>query len=185
MTSAAAFRYARALVDVVTDPASAKKPGEALEELRAVDTMVAESADLRAALMTPAIPGSRKKAVLGQLMDELAISKVIRNFLFVIVDHKRIPLLPEIREGFEQALDERLGFVRADVSSAAALSKQQSSELEIELARLSGKSVRVHYAIDENLLGGVVARVGSTVYDGSLRGQLQTMRRELTAQTGE
>src|SRR5277367_4029675 len=145
MTSAAAARYARALVDVVMDPASGKKPGEVLEELRAVDTMVSESETLKAALMTPAIQGSRKKAVLGKLMDELAISKVIRNFLFVIVDHKRIPLLPQIREGFELALDERLGFERADVTSAAALNPVQSSELEVELARLAGKSVRVRY----------------------------------------
>jgi len=183
MTSAAAARYARALVDVVTDPVTGKKPGEALEELRAVDTMVSESETLKAALMTPAIQGSRKKAALGKLMDELAISKVIRNFLFVIVDHKRILLLPQIRESFEQALDERLGFVQADVSSAVPLNKEQSSALEMELARLGGKGVRVRYAIDENLLGGVIARIGSTVYDGSLRGQLQIMRRELMAQT--
>jgi len=179
MTSAAAARYARALVEVVMDAASGKKPGEALEELRAVDSMVAESAVLKAALITPAIPGSRKKATLGKLMDEMAISKLIRNFLFVIIDHKRIPLLPQIREGFEQALDERLGFVRADVSSAAALTAQQTTSLETELARLSGKGVRVRYGVDETLLGGVVARIGSTVYDGSLRGQLQRMRREL------
>ena len=183
MTSAAAGCYARALVDVVMDPASAKKPGEALEELRAVDSLVSESAELKAALITPAIPVSRKKAVLGKLMDEMAISTIIRNFLFVIVDHKRIPLLPQIRESFELALDERLGFVRADVTSAAPLSPAQTSSLEVELARLGGKGVRVRYAVDEKLLGGVVARIGSTVYDGSLRGQLQVMRRELITRT--
>lgn len=183
MTSAAAARYARALVEVVMDPASGKKPGEALEELRSVDTMITESAVLKAALITPAIPGSRKKATLGKLMDELAISKLIRNFLFVIIDHKRIPLLPQIRESFELALDERLGFVRADVTSAAALNPEQAKSLETELARLGGKGVRVRYSVDENLLGGVVARIGSTVYDGSLRGQLQVMRRELTTRT--
>jgi len=91
--------------------------------------------------------------------------------------------LPQIREGFELALDERLGFERADVTSAAALNPVQSSELEVELARLAGKSVRVRYAVDESLLGGVVARIGSTVYDGSLRGQLQHMRRELITRT--
>ncbi|HME08896.1 MAG TPA: ATP synthase F1 subunit delta [Bryobacteraceae bacterium] len=181
MISAAAARYARALADVVVDPASGKKPGEALEELRAVESMISESVILKAALITPAIPGARKKAALGKLMDEMAISKLIRNFLFVIVDHKRIPLLPEIREGFERALDDRLGFVRADVTSAAALTPLQTSSLEAELARLGGKGVRVRYAVDEYLLGGAVARVGSTVYDGSLRGQLQAMRRELIA----
>jgi F-type H+-transporting ATPase subunit delta len=183
MTSAAAARYARALADVVMDPASNQKPGEALEELKAVDGLISDSAVLKAALITPAIPGSRKRAALGKLMEELAISKVIRNFLFVIIDHKRIPLLPQIREGFELALDERLGFERADVTSAAALNPVQSSELEVELARLAGKSVRVRYAVDESLLGGVVARIGSTVYDGSLRGQLQHMRRELITRT--
>ena len=103
--------------------------------------------------------------------------------MFVIVDHKRIPLLPQIRESFELALDERLGFVRADVTSAAPLSPAQTSSLEVELARLGGKGVRVRYAVDENLLGGVVARIGSTVYDGSLRGQLQVMRRVLITRT--
>ncbi len=183
MISAAASRYARVLADVVVDPASGKKPGEALEELRAVDSMISESAALKAALITPAIQGSRKKAALGDLMDEMAISKIIRNFLFVIVDHRRIPLLPEIVEGFELALDERLGFARADVTSAAALTSPQTSSLEAELTRLAGKGVRARYAVDDNLLGGVVARIGSTVYDGSLRGQLQVMRKELIART--
>jgi F-type H+-transporting ATPase subunit delta len=80
-------------------------------------------------------------------------------------------------------LDERLGFVRAEVSSAALLDQRRTSELEAELSNLTGKRMRLHFAVDPALLGGVVARIGSAVYDGSLRGQLQQLQRRLTEES--
>ncbi len=182
MTSALANRYARALVDIILGSGSALKPEDAVAQLRAADQIVAQSAELRTALLTPAIPSSRKRAVMGKLLDEIGAANLIRNFIFVVIDHRRIGILSEIREAFELVLDQRLGFVRAEVTSAAALDERRSAGLESELSRLVGKRMRVRFAVDPELLGGASARIGSTLYDGSLRGQLQQLRRELTEQ---
>jgi F-type H+-transporting ATPase subunit delta len=82
-------------------------------------------------------------------------------------------------------MDERMGFLRADVSSAVGLDEQQAAALASELSRLGGKTARLRFSVDPTLLGGVVARIGSTLYDGSIRGQLQQMRRELTDRAAE
>ena len=185
MLSAAAFRYARALADVVSASGSALKPEEAVAQLRAVEELVSESADIRIAMLAPAIKPSHKRAAMGKFLDELAVSRVIRNLIFVIVDHRRIGLLPEIREAFEMLMDERTGFIRADVISAVQLEQQQSDLLQSALSQLSGKRVRLRFSVDPSLLGGAVARVGSTVYDGSIRGQLQQMRREIAADSAD
>jgi F-type H+-transporting ATPase subunit delta len=185
MASALANRYARALVDVILAPQSTLKPEDAVAQLRAAAEMVAQSAELRTALLTPAIQTSRKRAAMGKLLDEMGAAQIIRNFIYVVIDHGRIGILAGIRDAFELALDERLGFARAEVTSAEALDEQRSAGLEAELSRLTGKRMRLHFAVDPELLGGVTARIGSTLYDGSLRGQLQQMRRELTEQSGE
>jgi F-type H+-transporting ATPase subunit delta len=185
MTSVAASRYARALADVVTEPRAGVKPEDALAQLRSIETLIAESHELRLALSTPAVSAARKRAVIEKLGAQLNFSKVLRNFMFVILDHHRIALLTEIREAFELQLDERLGFTRADVSSAEPLDEKQTSVLSAELARLSGRQVRLRFNVDPDLIGGVVARVGSTVYDGSIRGQLDRMRRQFTAEAAD
>ena len=146
---------------------------------------IAQSAELRNALLTPAIQTSRKRAVMEKLLDKMSASYLIRNFLFVIINHRRIGIVGEIREAFELLLDERMGFVRAEVTSAAALDEQRGAGLEAELSRVTGKRMRLRFTVDPALLGGVVARIGSTVYDGSLRGQLQQLRRQLTEQSAE
>ena len=185
MISAAAYRYARALTDVVTAPGSAVKPEDAVAQVRAVEQLVSASAELRTALMTPAIQPNHKRAVMRKLMDELPVSRVIGNLIFVIIDHRRVSLLPEIREAFEILMDERLGFVRADVTSAAPLGQEQAAQIQSELSRLEGKQVRLRLSVDPSLLGGAAARIGSTVYDGSIRGQLQEMRRKIAAHSAD
>ena len=185
MASALANRYARALVDVVLNPASAVKPEDAVSQLRAAGQMVAQSAELRNALLTPAISASRKRAVMAKLLDEIGVAHIIRNFICVVIDHRRIRMLDEMRGAFELVLDERMGFARAEVTSAATLDEERSARLESELSRLTGKRMRLRFAIDTELLGGAMARIGSTLYDGSLRGQLQQLRRELTEESGE
>jgi F-type H+-transporting ATPase subunit delta len=185
MISAAANRYARALVEVVAAPGSATKPADAVAQLRSVVEMVDGSRELQDALLTPAIQASRKRAALGKLMDEMAISRTIRNFIFVVVDHRRVAILRDILEAFEVALDAQLGIVRANVVSAEALDPAQSDALSNGLARVTGTQVRLRFEVDSELIGGVVARIGSTVYDGSLRGQLRDLRRRLTETTAE
>ena len=183
MASAVAHRYARALVDLVLAPKSPLKPEDAVAQLRAVEQMISESWELKNALLTPAITASRKRAVMGSLLERIPASHLVRNFIYVVIDHRRMGLISEIREAFEQLVDERLGFARAEVTSAAALADTQQASIEGELSRLTGKRMRLRFDVDPALVGGVTARIGSTMYDGSVRGQLQRMRRELTGHT--
>jgi F-type H+-transporting ATPase subunit delta len=180
--TAVAARYAEALADIVTGASSPVRPQAALDELKAFAQTLRSSSELYNALTTPSVQVSRKKAVVGRIADDLQISPVVRNFLFVVVGHHRIPIFAEIVEAFELQLDERMGYVRAAVASARELSPQQRSMLNGSLERLSGKRVRMQFKIDESLIGGAVARIGSTVYDGSVRGQLESLERRLVRQ---
>jgi F-type H+-transporting ATPase subunit delta len=185
MASAVANRYARALVDVVMAPGSPLKPEDAVTQLRAVDAIFQESAELRNAMLTPAIQNSRKRAVLAKLIEEAGGgSPLIRNFTYVLIDHRRIGIIAEIREAFELQVDERLGFARAEVTSAVPLDHHLGANLESELSRLTGKRMRLRFDVDPALLGGVVARIGSTVYDGSVRGELRQLAKKLAGQPG-
>jgi F-type H+-transporting ATPase subunit delta len=177
--SAVATRYAKALADVTTAPAAGLRPEDALSELRAFESALAASRELQNALTTPAVPGSRKRAVVGRIAGLLNLSTIARNFLFVLIDHRRIALLGAILHSFELIVDERLGFARAEVSSPGELSETQRAAINAQLERITGKRIRTRFAVDRALIGGVVARIGSTVYDGSVRGQLQTLGRRL------
>lgn len=179
--SAVATRYANALADVVTSGGGAL--ASVPQELRSFETALNASQELQNALITPAVPASRKKAVVSRVADVLQLSKVSRNFLFVLIDKRRITSLSTILHSFELVLDERMGFARADVASARELSEPQRASLSAELEKLTGKKIRMHFTVDGALIGGVVARIGSTVYDGSVRGQLQTLERKLSAQS--
>ena len=181
MTSSAIVqRYASALADVVTSPAASVSPHDALTQLRAFDALAQESHELRTALESPAVSPSRKRAVVGRLVQDLGLSVVIRNFLFVLSDHRRLASLHEIVESFDIQLDERLGFIRAEVSAAQELDHSQLDALSAKLGKLTGKQIRMKFKVDPSLIGGVVARVGSTVYDGSVRGRLDSLSKHLS-----
>jgi F-type H+-transporting ATPase subunit delta len=181
--SAVAARYANALADVVTAGGSTLSPQQAVAELRSFETTLRGSVELQNALITPAVPGSRKKAVVGRIAGILQLSQVTRNFLYVLVDRRRIASLSNIIQDFETVVDARLGYARAEVSSARELSETQRRDLNTRLERLTGKRIRMRYTIDGSLIGGVVARIGSTVYDGSVRGQLATLERRLSLES--
>ena len=180
--SAVATRYASALADVVSPGTSGLGPEEALKELRAFAGALSESAELQNALTSPAVPVGRKRAVVGRIGDILKISPIVRNFLYVLIDHRRIASLADILHSFELIMDERLGFARADVTSARDLTEAQRAALNAQLEKLTGRRIRMRFAVDESLIGGAVARIGSTVYDGSVRGQLQTLGRRLSTE---
>jgi len=173
------MRYAKALIEVVMAPGSKIDPKKALAELRAIQELITGSEVLHNALLSPAVSPSRKRAVIGRLIDPLGVSGPVRNFTFVVIDHRRIHDLPSMVEAFDILIDERLGFVRGEVASASALTDTQRASLDAELSRLTGKRTRLNYTIDQSLIGGVVARVGSLVYDGSVRGQLERLRVKL------
>lgn len=181
--SVVAARYANALADVVTTPGSPLAPPRALEELRDFDATLAESHALREVLATPAVPGSRKRAVIGLIAEKLGLSRIARNFLFVLVDHRRVALLSEIIHTLDLTLDERLGFARAEIAAPMELTGPQRMALQARFELLTGKQIRARFAVDEALVGGVVARIGSTVYDGSVRGRLHSLGRRLGAET--
>ena len=179
MISVVTARYARALADVVASETSPTDPAQIVSQLRQVEEIMQSSAELRNALASPAVAPSRKRAVMAKLIEPLRVSAHVRNFLFVVIDHRRITALKSIIEAFEVIVDQRLGFLRADVTSAQPLSAQQQGALEAQLSRLAGKKAKLRFTTDPALVAGVVARVGSTVYDGSVRGQLERLRVKL------
>jgi len=181
MTSASTRRYAEALADILFSPGSHVTPEQAFQQLSAIETLLRENENLRHVMITPAVPPARKRAVMADLAELLGLATLMRNFVFVLIDHHRIAQVAEIREALGAVLDERMGFVRADIVSAVPLTKTQSGELEKELSRITGKQVWAHFRTDPSLIGGVTARVASRTYDGSVRGQLEDMRQRLAA----
>jgi F-type H+-transporting ATPase subunit delta len=180
--SAVATRYAKALADVTTPSAGALSPQDALTQLRAFESALAASRELENALTTPAVPTGRKRAVVGRIAGVLKLSPIARNFLFVLIDHRRIALLGAILHSFDLIMDERLGFARAEVSSPRELTETQRGAINAQLEHVTGKRLRMRFAVDPELIGGVMARIGSTVYDGSVRGQLQTLGQRLATE---
>jgi F-type H+-transporting ATPase subunit delta len=173
MSLAVASRFARALADILNTPEAAD---DAVAKLRAFQEMLASSPELGNILSSPAVPARKKRAVVTRFAEQLGYAPVLRNFLYVLIDHRRTAMLGEILVSLEAQLDERRGIVRAEIQSARPLDEGQRQAVEAALGRATGKQVFGKYAVEEALIGGMVARVGSRLYDGSVRGQLQAMR---------
>jgi len=177
--SALGNRYANALADVVTAAGSAVRPDAAVAELKAFAEILRDSHELHSALVSPAVPPARKRSVVARIADRLGTSRIIRNFLYVLVDHRRISYLLEVTHSFERIVDERLGFTQAEITTPRELAEQQRDLLRTQLERLAGGKIRARFSVDAKLIGGAVARIGSTVYDGSVRGELDSLGRRL------
>lgn len=176
--AAIASRYARALVEVILEQ---KVDSDiARQQLRAIVEAVKESDDLRKVWESPAVPPEQKRAVLDGIAKQIGAAKPIRNFIAVLIDHRRIPMLADIQRQFEAELDAQLGFVEVEISSARTLTPGEKRDLENRVERMTGKKVRARYLSNTELLGGVSVKVGSTIYDGSVRGQLEKMRQQLS-----
>ena len=134
---------------------------------------------MRRVLENPSIPGDRKRAVLDAITKRMGTTRQVRNFIAVLTDHRRLPLFSEILKHLEQELNNRQGFAEAQVSTARQLSDPEKAMLEAEIAKLTGKKIRARYEQDASLLGGAVVQVGSTIYDGSVKGQLEKIREQL------
>jgi len=171
--------YARAFADVVMTKSNLLDPARMLQELHGIEALLKESDPLRRVLENPSIPGDRKRAVLDAITQRLGTTRPVRNFVAVIIDNRRLPLFSEILKQVEEELDDRQGFAEAQVSSARQLSDPEKQMLEVEIAKMTGKKVRARYAQDASLLGGAVVQVGSTIYDGSVKGQLDRIREQL------
>ena len=126
--------------------------------------------------------GSRWLVDTGWLAARLGASRIVQNFLFVVVDNQRTHLLPEILQTFEDVIRQRQGVAEAEVTSAAELTAPQKTQLQQTLERLTGRKIQAKYSLDQALLGGAVVRIGDTIYDGSVRNRLNQMRARLTAE---
>ena len=175
----ASLQYANALADVALAQGAADG---ALKQLRDFAAAFAESADLRNVLANPAVPKEAKHGVIEKIAARLGAGKIIRNFLFVVADHHRTHVFPEILATFEQVIRQRQGIAEAEICSAVELSAAQKKRFSQILERITQKKVEAKFSLDPGLLGGAVVRVGDTIYDGSVRNSLNEMRARLAGE---
>ncbi len=171
--------YARAFAEAVFS--GHHDPEKTLQEAQAIAELVAGSKELREVWETPSITAEQKRAVLDAIVAREGISQTVRNFVAVLIDHGRTNFLGPIVKQFEQELNERLGFTEAEITSARELSPSDRQALEVQMEKLTGEKVRARYSRDESILGGAVVRIGSTIYDGSVNGQLERMKQALSS----
>ena len=176
-TRASAARYAKALFDI----ASAEfTPEQAEKELGAFAGLVTAHDELQQALASPAIPAARKRAVVEQLLDRQQPSGPVRKLLLLLAERDRLELLPDLVSVYHERVMEHLKVVQAEVTTATPLEPEQAAELQQRLGTTIGRTVTLTTRVDPSLIGGMVARIGSTVYDGSVATQLTTLRQRLT-----
>ena len=149
-------------------------------ELRTIASLLDESSVLRRVWENPAIPADQKRRVLDVIAQRDGISTRVRNLVAVLIDHRRTHFLDPIILQLVKELDARLGFAEAEITSTRALGDAEKREFEAQVGKLTGKKVRAHYGQDASLLGGAVLRIGSTIYDGSVKGQLERIREEIS-----
>jgi F-type H+-transporting ATPase subunit delta len=176
MPIAVANRYARALADVVGRTGDYRA---SLEELKGFGGVYQESAELREVFDSPAISLAEKSKVLEAILARLRVASSTSNFLRVLLSNYRMGLLREIIQSFRKIANARLGIVEVKVFSAQNLSEREQQDLRRRFGELTRQQVELDFHIDQNLLGGIRAQIGSTVYDGSVRGQLTLMDKQL------
>ncbi|HUA14400.1 MAG TPA: ATP synthase F1 subunit delta [Verrucomicrobiae bacterium] len=174
-----ASTYARAFADVVLEERLDVK--RAVEGLRAIADLFEQSTELRRVWENPAVPAEQKRGLLDAIVRREGIEKPVRNLVAVLIDHRRVQFLPRVAEQLSKELDARLGFAEAQVSSARQLGDAEKRVLEAQIEKTTGKKVRARYELDASLLGGAVVRVGSTIYDGSVKGRLEKIKEVLSS----
>jgi F-type H+-transporting ATPase subunit delta len=176
LNGAVASRYAAALADVAVEQHDADR---VKRDLGSFVEAFGSAGDLRALLESPAVSPELKHQVVEDLARRMELAPAVRNFLYLLVDHHRTEMLLEIQEAFEGELNLRLGIVEAVVTSARELSAEERKQLTTALARRTGKKIEARFHRDLSLVGGTVVRLGSTIYDGSVREQLTRLREQL------
>ena len=166
--------YARAFADVVFS--AHLDAARAIGGLRRIATLYGESVELRRVWENPAVPTDQKQKVLDAIVQQEGIERHVRNLVAVLMDHHLLHFVQRIVEQLEKEIDARMGFAEAQVSSARELGDGEKRALEAQIEKNTGKKVRATYGLDASLLGGAVVRVGSTIFDGSVKGQLEKIR---------
>jgi F-type H+-transporting ATPase subunit delta len=173
-----ATRYARALAEVVAATGDYRK---VLEELQDFASVHRESPELKEVFASPAVEFPQKMQVLEAIGRRLGESPVTLNFLRVLLSNYRMPLLEEAVQAYRKIANDRLGIAQVTISSASDLSEAERESVAARFNKLTGKQVELEFRIDRELLGGILAQIGSTVYDGSVRGNLARIREQLMA----
>jgi F-type H+-transporting ATPase subunit delta len=176
-TGSVARRYARAMMRIGAETHTYEKLGR---EVRSLASAMRSSEELTSTLSNPAIPRSDRRRVLEAVAVRVGASKTTVHFSFLLLDRERIAALPDVSRELDAMIDDKAGRVSAEVVSAEPLTPAQEGQLKKVLEQVSGRSVQMTKREDPELLGGVVAKVGDLLYDGSLRSQLERMRLSLT-----
>jgi F-type H+-transporting ATPase subunit delta len=171
-----ARRYATALADVIGEQ---HEEAAVADELSKWEQMIASSPSLLEVFSNPTVGYEPKQKVLSELISRTNVSQTTANFLRVLLRNQRMADLPQVTAKLSQILDERSGVISAEVTSAQPLPAATTSALASRLGEITGKKVNLNFVTDESLLGGIVTRIGSTVYDGSVRHQLERLGEEL------
>ena len=173
MISNISKRYARAFFEIAGEE---KKLEQYYNELSQFSSMVAENKDLGGFLANPIFDEEAKKKVLEKIIGKLSLSKMTINFLNLLIDKKRINVLPDIETCYRQLMDETLQKVRVTLKTAFPLSGEMQDYITSNLKKMTGQAVEVTVESDKSLLGGILIGVGDTLYDGSIKNQLNNMR---------
>lgn len=173
-------RYARAMAEVVFG--RKLDAGQTVQQVRSMVELVNSSQELRHVWDNPAIPAEQKRHLLDAITARLGTSREVRNFIAILIDHQRLMQLPQIADALEHEINEQLGLAEAEVTSARELSESEKSDMERQIGAMTGKRVRAKYTTDRALIGGAIVKLGSTIYDGSVRGQLHKMKEQLINQ---
>ena len=178
MTSrTAALRYARALFDVASQESSALETIE--REIAEFSDLVTKNAALSKVLLNAAVPAPRKRAAVAELVKRAGVTPAVGKLLVLLAERDRLVLLPEVVSAYRQRLLDHHNVVRAEVTTASALSADRVKQIERGLTTATGRTITLSTHVDPALIGGAVTRIGSTVFDGSLTGQLQRMKQRL------
>ena len=173
---ASAARYARALLDVAIKESD---PERAEQELAAFVGLVQQHSDLQRALADPVVSAADKRAVVGQVLARLQPTSPVGKLLLLLASRGRLALLPDLLDVYRERLRELRNVVQAEVTTAVPLSPERAAQLQQRLAQMTGRVVTMTTKVDESIIGGVVTRIGSTVYDGSVAGQLAKVKDRL------
>jgi F-type H+-transporting ATPase subunit delta len=174
-----ASTYARAFADVILG--SHLDANRAIAELRTIAGLLAENPDLRRVWENPGVPADQKRRLLDAIAAQEGITKQARNLVAVLIDHRRTHFLAPVIRQLEKELDSRMGFAEAEITSARELGESEKRNFEVQVEKLTGKKVRAQYGQDASLLGGATVRIGSTIYDGSVKGQLEKIREAISS----
>jgi F-type H+-transporting ATPase subunit delta len=171
-----ARRYASALADVIIERS---EEAQVQEELTAWEGMILGNGPLLEVFSNPTVAYKQKEKVLNELIARTKVRPTTANFLRILLKNQRLADLPQVNAKLGQILDERSGLVSAQVTSARPVSDPIKASLVAKLGQMTGKKIRLSFDTDETLLGGIVTRIGSTIYDGSVRNQLERLGEEL------